>query len=444
MHTVWQLYNLISKRLLRWSALSVLSGIAAMLLGGTYILNLPFLRGFGIQAIGWGLIDALIAQGGQWLANRRRGERSEAENDEREARKLRRLLLVNTALDVFYVSGGLILAFTWGARDPNWRGHGWGIVAQGLFLFFFDLFHAQSVPAGVPHDAAALYRGRPEHEAFLFAPPSPPDSTKPAVLLVHGYLGTPDEVRALGKSLSGEGWMARGPLLPGFGTDLNTLPERRVEDWLAVLEDELTALQAEQRPVLLVGYSMGGALSLCLIARRLAAREAGAAAPLPDGLVLLAPFTQAAPGPLESLWKVIKGALPRFVRPMRWANLEQPHLRHAMRGLMPNVDLDDPAALRELRQIAVPIDVVSGLIECNRTARRECRTLPLPTLVLQGDHDEVARPRYTQKLAQCLGPEVRYREIDAGHGLVYPSEPSWAEVERAVLAFAEQVLKGAG
>jgi carboxylesterase len=440
--TVWELYTLISRRLLRWSALSVLTGIALVLVGGTYILDLPFLRGFGIQAIAWGLIDAAIAHGGQWLADTRRGDRPASENDEREAGKLRRLLLVNVVLDVFYVTAGLILARALGAQDPGWKGHGWGIVAQGVFLFVFDLIHAQRVPYGLPQDLSAIYRGKVEHESFEFVPsPDQAGPKPPAALLVHGYLGTPAETRALGQALAGNGWKTRGPLLPGFGTDVNTLPVRGIEDWLAVLEDELAALQAGHETVLLVGYSMGGALALCLVARRLAAQEAGRTAPLPDGLVLLAPFTQAAPGLLESLWGAIRRLVPPLIRPLRWADLNQPHLRHSMRGLMPDVDLDDPAVRRRLRQLVVPIDIVSGLVECSCTARRECRPLPLPTLVIQGEHDKVARPGYTRRLVQGLGPGVRYLEIDAGHSLVYPSEPGWPKVKQTVLAFADEVLR---
>lgn len=436
METVWELYELISKRLLRWSALSVLAGIVLILVGGTYISDLPFARGMGIQFIAWGLVDAAIAQGGAWLAERRRGNRPVSENDEREAARLRRLLLVNTGLDVLYVTGGLGLAFTLGARDPGWHGHGWGIVVQGAFLFVFDLIHAQNVPVGVPQDAAALYRGKPEHEAFTFQGPEP---RAPAALLVHGYLGTPAEVRALGQALSQQGWLVRGPLLPGFGTDIQSLPERHFEEWLEALSKELDALQAEHRPTLLVGYSMGGGLSLCLIAHRLAAQAAGQIAPLPDGLVLLAPFTQALSGPLESLWGTVQSMLPRFIRPLRWASLDQPHVRHSMRGLMPGVDLDDQSVRRRLRRIAVPKDVLTGLIECNCAARRECRPLLLPTLVIQGKGDEVARPRYTRRLVQRLGPGVRYIEIDAGHGLVYPDQPGWPEVERVVLGFADEL-----
>jgi len=442
MQTVWELYDLLSRRLLRWSALSVLTGLALILVGGTYILDLPFARGFGIQAIAWGLIDAAVAWGGKWLAEGRRGNRPISENDDREAGRLRRLLVINAVLDVCYVIGGLILVRSLGAKDPGWAGHGWGIAVQGAFLFFFDLIHARGVPYALPRDVSAVYRGRVEHESFSFAPsPDREGSEPPAALLVHGYLGTPAETRALGQALADRGWKTRGPLLPGFGADVDTLPVRGIEDWLSVLEEELTALQAEHKTVLLVGYSMGGALSLCLTARRLAAKEAGGPARLPDGLVLLAPFTQAAPGLLESLWGAIRHLVPPLIRPLRWADLNQPHLRHSMHGLMPDVDLDDPAVKRRLRRLVVPIGIVDGLVECSCTARRECRPLPLPVLVVQGDHDEVARPRYARRLAQCLGPGARYQEIDAGHGLVYSLEPSWPEVQQAVLAFADQVLE---
>jgi pimeloyl-ACP methyl ester carboxylesterase len=108
---------------------------------------------------------------------------------------------------------------------------------------------------------------------------------------------------------------------------------------------------------------------------------------------------------------------------------------------MPDVDLDDPEEQRRLRQIAVPTDILTGLIECNRAARRACRPMPLPTLVVQGDHDRIARARYTRRLVQGLGRGVRYHEVDADHSLIYPDEPSWAEVERTVLAFADQVRR---
>jgi hypothetical protein len=140
--TVWDAYRSISRRLLVWSGLSAGAGVLS-LIGGS------FWRGFGIQAIAWGLVDALIALVGAAVARRRReglANPLELACLVREERNLRRLLLVNTGLDVLYVAGGVTLALTLGAADPTWRGHGWSIVVQGAFLLGFDLFHAQQVP----------------------------------------------------------------------------------------------------------------------------------------------------------------------------------------------------------------------------------------------------------------------------------------------------------
>ena len=126
-----------------WSGLSVGAGVVLFLAG------VPFWSGFGVQAAAWGTIDAAIALFGGGAARRRRASMTDPLDDallRREGRNLRRLLLINTGLDVLYVAGGVALALTFGAGDPTWRGHGWGIVVQGAFLFAFDLFHARQVP----------------------------------------------------------------------------------------------------------------------------------------------------------------------------------------------------------------------------------------------------------------------------------------------------------
>jgi hypothetical protein len=137
----------VSLRLLAWSGLSIAGGALLWWRGG------PFARAFGVQALAWGAIDALIAAFGL-LGGRRApaaGELAETSavagaTAEREAQKLRRLLWFNALLDVGYVTGGVALLRTKGRSDPQWRGHGWGIIVQGAFLFVFDLVHALRVP----------------------------------------------------------------------------------------------------------------------------------------------------------------------------------------------------------------------------------------------------------------------------------------------------------
>ena len=114
----------IMRRLVVWGVLSTLGGLILQ------FTRSPFWIGVGQQAIGWGVVDALIAL----VAGRPNSKPF-------SGKTLRRILLVNAALDVLYVLGGFNLARTKGATNEKLRGQGWGIVIQGLFLFWFDLIH---------------------------------------------------------------------------------------------------------------------------------------------------------------------------------------------------------------------------------------------------------------------------------------------------------------
>lgn len=107
-----------------------------------------FWRGVGIQSAAWGGIDLLIAVFGMLGTNRRRSRlipNELSDSAPKESANLKRILLINTALDVLYVTGGIILTLTLGAEDPFWSGNGWGIIIQGAFLFIFDLYHAMQL-----------------------------------------------------------------------------------------------------------------------------------------------------------------------------------------------------------------------------------------------------------------------------------------------------------
>lgn len=122
-------------RLLLWGVLSTSGGVILQ------FTRSPFWIGVGQQAIGWGIIDALIAL----FAGRPNSKPF-------SGKTLRLILLFNAALDVLYMLGGLTLARTKGATDEKMRGQGWGIALQGLFLFKFDLIHGLLVPHEMTSD----------------------------------------------------------------------------------------------------------------------------------------------------------------------------------------------------------------------------------------------------------------------------------------------------
>lgn len=141
---IWQYQFIIARRLAWWGAISFAVGIPTFLME-------PALRGFGIQAMVWGLIDAAIAVGGSFLILRRRKVLTDPQAKDvvlNETNRTRRLLWLMVPLDIIYIIIGLILALTWGRKDAWWMGTSVGVVVQGVFLLGFDWFHAKKVPSG--------------------------------------------------------------------------------------------------------------------------------------------------------------------------------------------------------------------------------------------------------------------------------------------------------
>ena len=105
-------------------------------------------------------------------------------------------------------------------------------------------------------------------------------------VLIHGFTGSPYELRYLGGQLARADVTVRGLLLPGHGTSIEDLERTRWEDWSAAVEREVDEMFGRCRRVAVVGQSLGGLLALHVAARRPAlAAVASLATPLwLDGL----------------------------------------------------------------------------------------------------------------------------------------------------------------
>ncbi len=86
-------------------------------------------------------------------------------------------------------------------------------------------------------------------------------------LLVHGFTGTPREMRPLGEYLAGQGHAVLGLRLTGHATRPEDLLRARWEDWLADLETGWRLLAGVSDQIYVLGLSLGGALSLLFAAR---------------------------------------------------------------------------------------------------------------------------------------------------------------------------------
>lgn len=84
------------------------------------------------------------------------------------------------------------------------------------------------------------------------------------ILLIHGFTGTPSELRLLGEYLRDRGYTVKGILLKGHGTTLEDMRKCSYRDWMRGAVEGYKSLKQECDEVFAVGLSMGGLLSLYL------------------------------------------------------------------------------------------------------------------------------------------------------------------------------------
>lgn len=259
----------------------------------------------------------------------------------------------------------------------------------------------------------------PEHDSFDF----PGD--RGGAMLLHGFMGTPREMRPLGLVMNELGYAAHGPLLPGFGRQINTIDSVGCEEWIGHAGHLWAELYKAGRANVLIGYSMGGAIALHLAERF-----------PPDRLVLIAPLWKLMGGD----WKVellpIAKHLVRRIKPFSSADLDDPGIRKFFAGAMPDLDLDDPDVQDAIRNdIAISLETLDELRRVASHGGRIASRLALPTLVIQGTDDESVRAVDTRELVKSMAPDVLFQELAGGHMLVSDDEPSWPSVRRLVSQF---------
>lgn len=116
---------------------------------------------------------------------------------------------------------------------------------------------------------------------------------KTGCLLVHGFTGTPKEMRMLADSLALERYTILAPRLAGHATTLSDMPATTWRHWLASVEDGLNLLKGCTTRQVVMGLSMGGVLALLAAARYDVQAVAAFSAPCslpPDPRAKLLPY----------------------------------------------------------------------------------------------------------------------------------------------------------
>ncbi|MFZ4827180.1 MAG: alpha/beta hydrolase [Phototrophicaceae bacterium] len=260
-----------------------------------------------------------------------------------------------------------------------------------------------------------------EHQPFTLQA-----SGEKAVLLIHGFPGSAAEMRPIGEVLHAQGMTARGVLLPGFGHAIETLPQKKHSDWLECVLLELEQLRRDYRHIVLIGNSMGGALSIQVASR----------IPI-DKLILFAPFYKVN----SILWEalpLIQFALPTF-KPFRVfkPDFNDPEFQLGFKNFMPEADLQDPIIQQGILDFAVDTRVFGQIRLAGLEGYRLAPHVTAPTLVIQGDQDELVTPQRTRELTNRLNGSVEWLEVSATHNPLRPTEAYWQTIVQRILDFID-------
>jgi esterase/lipase/1-acyl-sn-glycerol-3-phosphate acyltransferase len=203
-------------------------------------------------------------------------------------------------------------------------------------------------------------------------------SKKIGVVLTHGYMAAPEEVRGLATYLQKKGLYVYAPRLKGHGTSPEDLALRTYQDWLECVETGYAIVRNICDKVVIGGFSTGAGLSL-----HLAARVADAA-----GV-----FAVSAPLRLQDLGARFAPALDAWNRLMdKYAggtakkefvenHPENPHINYHRNPI---------AGVRELERLMEAMAPLLPKIE-------------IPALVVQSEGDPVVNPKGSKKIFQRLG-----------------------------------------
>lgn len=243
-------------------------------------------------------------------------------------------------------------------------------------------------------------------EPFFF----PGDSN--GILLIHGFTGSPSELRWLGEKLNRAGYTVAGCLLAGHGTTVEDMADTCWRDWYFSAEKSLLELRRKCDTIFVIGLSMGGLLSLYL-----------------------------------SMFHKVKGVVS-LNAPIYLVNkktLFVPLLRHIKRFTGKPYRTSEVQAAREEQTFSydrIPLKALHSLREFIKVLCKELPGVEVPAMVIQSCQDRVVEPKSAKYIFEKIAsPEKTLHWFkNSGHLITLEGERE-ALLSLILEFFQEQVNK---
>lgn len=247
-------------------------------------------------------------------------------------------------------------------------------------------------------------------------------------MLVHGFTGSPADMRPLARLLYDHGADARVIAHPGMASDIANLARATASTWREASLERWVEHTRRYNRTILVGYSMGGAAAI-----QMAAQSA------PDLLLLIAPFARINDRRAIFL-PVLKHRIKEF-RLLSRVDFDNPDVREWFEAAFPGLDLDDPETRRMVREdtgIATP--ALDELRKFGAMGSLDASKVTAPVVIIQGRQDTVVNPRHSRRLADRFPNLQAYHEFPGEHLLTLDTVKSWPTVRSLVLTAASNLL----
>ncbi len=266
------------------------------------------------------------------------------------------------------------------------------------------------------------------HSPFLLGP----EETAQACLLIHGFSGSPAEMRGLGQALARQGIRVYGVALAGHSGDPEDLLRHGWKHWLASVEEGLAKL-ARYPQVFVVGFSLGGVLALLLTSRH--PRQIA-------GVIALSTPTR-----FTDNWQARVVPLARYFMtwfyPLQQLDFSDPKvqaevlMQARLRDPNATIDFSDAQTVATIKQmVRIPIPAIAEMFHVTNLTRRRLGLIRGPLLILQGKRDRTVNPHCADELyrrARLAHPKSLYWLEQSDHMIT--TGPERLEVYQRVLDF---------
>jgi esterase/lipase len=243
-------------------------------------------------------------------------------------------------------------------------------VARHLIKYEMDAFDRDYEAFAAQVSAKPRDIGRP----FLIKG----DRHRVGIVLAHGYMAAPEEVRGLAEYLARKGFWVYAPRLKGHGTSPEDLADCTFQDWIASMDTGYAIISNLCRRVIAGGFSTGAGLALDL-AQRVPTIESVFAVSAPLRLQDMA--TRFVPA--VDVWNRFMG---RF------------HLEEAKKTFVDNHP-ENP----HINYFKNPISGIRELERLMASLEPRLPTITAPVLVVQSRKDPVVSPKGAERIFKLLG-----------------------------------------